>query len=89
MQRTRRLRLAATALLSTTLVVACGDDSDPSPTTEPTGLPNPASAFCVEQGGTVDIVDEEGGQVGYCVLPDGTRVEEWEYYRSESDNAGG
>lgn len=47
---------------------------------------NPASVFCVEQGGEVDIVEEEGGEVGYCVLPDGTRVEEWEYYRESRSN---
>lgn len=45
-------------------------------------LANPASVYCVEQGGRVDIVDEAGGQVGYCELPDGRRIEEWEYYRS-------
>jgi putative hemolysin len=45
-------------------------------------LVNPASVYCVEQGGRVDIADEAGGQVGYCELPDGRRIEEWEYYRS-------
>ncbi len=60
---------------------ACGDDSEPSPSPDTTGIANPASTFCVEQGGTVEIVDETDGQVGYCNLPDGTRVEEWEYFR--------
>jgi putative hemolysin len=48
------------------------------------GLANPASVYCVEQGGQVDIVDEGGGQVGYCELPDGRRIEEWEFYRSRT-----
>lgn len=52
-----------------------------------TGIANPASVFCVEQGGTVEIVDEADGQVGYCILPDGTRVDEWEYYRAENPDA--
>lgn len=47
-------------------------------------LANPASVYCVVQGGRVDIVDEAGGQVGYCELPDGRRIEEWEYYRSQT-----
>lgn len=47
-------------------------------------LANPASVYCVEQGGRVDIVDEAGGQVGYCELPDGRRIEEWEFFRSET-----
>ncbi len=47
-------------------------------------LANPASEYCVEQGGEVDIVDEVDGQVGYCELPDGRRIEEWELYRSQT-----
>ena len=58
------------------MAAACGDDDD-----EP-GLPNPASAFCEEQGGRVEIErDEAGNETGICVLEDGTRVDEWEYYR--------
>lgn len=63
-------------------LMACSDDLERTPTTDTTGIANPASTFCVEQGGTVEIVDENGGQVGYCNLPDGTRVEEWEYFRT-------
>ena len=54
------------------------------PTTAPTQIANPASVFCEEQGGTVEIVDETGGQVGYCNLPDGRRIEEWEFFRSST-----
>lgn len=60
-------------------LVGCSDDLEPTATT--TGIANPASQFCVEQGGTVEIVDEAGGEVGYCNLPDGTRIEEWEFFR--------
>lgn len=54
------------------------------PTTAPTQIANPASVFCEEQGGTVEIVDEAGGQLGYCNLPDGRRIEEWEFFRSST-----
>ena len=47
-----------------------------------TGIANPASTFCIEQGGQLELVDEADGQVGYCNLPDGRRIEEWEFYRS-------
>jgi uncharacterized protein len=70
------------------LLAACGSDAEPGDTTTPAaGLANPASVFCIDQGGTVEIVDEEDGQVGYCNLPDGTRIEEWEYFRSQSPTA--
>ena len=77
--RTRRLLpLVAVLVLA---VVACGDDDgdDESP-----GLANPASVYCVEQGGEVEIVDEADGQVGYCNLPDGRRIEEWEFYEAQT-----
>ena len=82
------MRTGAFALAVTVAsITACGSDSEPVEPTTPAELANPASVFCVEQGGTLEIVDEAGGQVGYCNLPDGTRVEEWEYFRSENPTA--
>lgn len=49
---------------------------------KPIGMPNPASTYCVKQGGTLEIRTESGGQVGYCHLPDGRVVEEWTLFRS-------
>ena len=47
-------------------------------------MPNPASVFCEENDGTLEIrEDESGGQVGYCVFEDGSECEEWAYYRGE------
>jgi putative hemolysin len=66
------------------IVTACGGEDDgPTATTAP-GLANPASEYCVDQGGELEIVPEPAGQVGYCHLPDGTRVEEWEYFRAQT-----
>lgn len=72
-------------LLATLAVGALigGCDSDNEPATTTVGLANPASVFCEEQGGRVEIVDEAGGQRGYCNLPDGRRIDEWEYFRAE------
>lgn len=95
-----RTRVGLLALLAVGSIglVGCGDDEGPTttdapgteapsteaPTTDATGMPNPASVYCEEQGGTLEIVDEAAGQVGYCNLPDGTRIEEWEYYRANN-----
>lgn len=49
----------------------------------PIGMPNPASVFCEEQGYTLEIRDEAGGQVGYCLFPDGSECEEWAFYWGE------
>ena len=64
--------------LLTLFYSGCSNASDDD---EP-GIANPASAYCAEQGGETEIVDEGDGEVGYCNLPDGSRVDEWEFYRS-------
>ena len=80
-------RLIAAVLVAGSLMGACGGDNSPVTTNPPTSdvgtqVANPASQYCVDQGGTVEIVDETAGQVGYCNLPDGTSVEEWEYFNA-------
>ncbi len=49
------------------------------------GLANPASTFCIEEGGELEIRDEENGQVGYCHLSDGTEIEEWKFFRENNE----
>lgn len=46
-------------------------------------MSNPASVFCREQGGQVDIRTENGGQVGYCVFSDGSECEEWDFFNGQ------
>lgn len=47
------------------------------------GMANPASVHCIQQGGTLEIRKDERGESGYCHLPDGRIVEEWELYREQ------
>ncbi|BCU64680.1 hypothetical protein F941_01701 [Acinetobacter bouvetii DSM 14964 = CIP 107468] len=46
------------------------------------GIANPASEYCVKQGGKVEIKNDKNGQVGYCHLKNGTAVEEWAFFRA-------
>ncbi|MFH7807925.1 I78 family peptidase inhibitor [Acinetobacter sp. BSP-153] len=46
------------------------------------GMANPASTYCVEQGGKLEIRKEANGEVGYCHLPNGQVIEEWELFRT-------
>ncbi len=46
-------------------------------------MPNPASENCIKAGGTVDIRQGDGGEVGYCVFADGSECEEWALMRGE------
>jgi putative hemolysin len=52
-------------------------------TGEETGLPNPASVTCEENGGRVEMRTNENGVAGICVFPDGSECDEWAYYRGE------
>ncbi|WP_437753138.1 DUF333 domain-containing protein [Sorangium sp. So ce1389] len=45
-------------------------------------IPNPASVFCEEVGGSSIIASEAGGDVGICRLSDGSIVEEWTLFRA-------
>lgn len=49
------------------------------------GMVNPASVYCVEQGGESILVKSKKGDFGVCRLKDGTAVEEWEYYRENNN----
>lgn len=69
------------------IIILCGCTSSSGGERNKTGaaLANPASTFCAEQGGEVEIRDEENGQVGYCHLEDGTEIEEWEFFRKNDE----
>jgi len=76
----RHRAIAVTIITSALVIAGCAGD-EPTDDVD-TGIANPASEYCEEQGGAVEIVDESDGQVGYCVLPDGRRIEEWLFFRS-------
>ncbi len=47
-------------------------------------MPNPASVYCGQAGGTTDIKkDASGGEYGMCTFANGTSCEEWALFRGE------
>ena len=74
---------------NSTVAVTTDDGATPA-TPAPGGMgggmqvANPASQYCVEQGGIVEVRDGADGQVGWCLLPDGTEIDEWEFFNSQS-----
>ena len=80
---TRVIEVAAAAGALTVIAMSCStsDPASPTPTTAaaPGGMQiaNPASAYCIEQGGQLEAHD----QMNWCLLPDGTSTEEWEFFR--------
>lgn len=80
MKKTLFLGLALVSL------TACSSVQHKDPTPPKIGSPNPASQYCVEQGGKLEIRNEANGQVGYCHLPNGQVVEEWKLFRDNQAN---
>lgn len=75
MNKTLYLSIASLCVLA-----ACQNTRQEEPAV---GMANPASVFCVEQNGRLEMQkDQDGGEYALCHLPDGTVVEEWAYFRA-------
>lgn len=73
-----------------TTLIGCTSETSRYQKTEYQMASNPAAVYCVQQDGKLDTVSENAQRVTYCVLPDGTRTEQWDYYRKnhqQSDTA--
>ena len=56
----------------------------PSQDTGSSQIANPASVFCEENGGTLEIrTAADGSQQGFCLFTDGSECDEWAFYRGE------
>ena len=75
----KKSTIAATALA----LSACASSTSTPSTSVPArvGIANPASVFCIQQGGKLRIVKTPQGEHAMCVLADGREVEEWTYFR--------
>jgi putative hemolysin len=82
----RALKLLLASCIATA-VVGCASAGVAQPTQTPESggqMPNPASQYCVEQGGALKI-EERGdlGQYGVCTFGDDMECEEWAMFRGE------
>lgn len=84
----RKLLIALCIVIVTFLLTSCIlRRVTPTPNAN---MPNPASVYCEEHGGKLDIrTDAAGGQAGVCVFPNGSECDEWAYYRGECAPATG
>lgn len=46
-------------------------------------LGNPATEFCLQNGGLVDMRQSEAGEYGVCIFQDGSECDEWAFFRGE------
>ncbi len=80
------IKLVSIMVLFAVALTSCASVMGSKDSSGDVGLPNPASAYCEEQGGTLEIREDEGGdQFGVCVFADGSECEEWAFYEGECE----
>src|SRR5512136_915896 len=69
-------------LMGMVLLAACS--LKPASPTPETNMANPASVYCEQKGGKLELRQDASGAVaGICIFPDGSECDEWAYYRGE------
>ncbi|WP_001044866.1 DUF333 domain-containing protein [Vibrio metoecus] len=81
-----KVALLLASIVGVTLLTGCARQENEYTVKEYTSMANPASVYCVEQGGKLEMVTEDGQRVTYCVTPAGERMEQWEYFRKNHVN---
>lgn len=67
---------------STLVLSACSTTKTPTP--QKIGMPNPASQYCIDQGGKLEMKKNANGDAyANCILPDGRVIEEWQLFRQD------
>ncbi len=86
-------RIIALAIILLTLTACTTPQTQGTPDSASTdmpqaNMPNPASVYCEQNGGKLEIVAAaDGSQSGICVFPNGSTCDEWAYYRGECSPA--
>ena len=66
----------------TLVLSACSPTKTPTP--QKIGMPNPASQYCIDQGGKLEMKKNANGDAyANCILPDGRVIEEWQLFRQD------
>jgi len=51
-------------------------------------IANPASNYCIQHQGKLDMRENSAGQYGVCIFSDGSECEEWKFFRGECQPGG-
>jgi putative hemolysin len=49
-------------------------------------ISNPASEYCIENGGRLEIRKDLQGEAGFCIFENGNECEEWAFFNGECSN---
>ena len=76
-----RTHIAGLTVIAWLLTGCSSYQAHPVPTSPHIGMANPASVFCIQQGGQLHMVTETQGVRGMCTFPDGHTIDEWALFR--------
>ena len=74
--KTRTLSLVVLLAAWTLILTGCNKGTTETQAEQPL---NEAAQYCIDNGGTHEIVTSDTAVYGECTLPDGTICEEWDY----------
>ena len=78
------MKVKSITLPGALLLAACSSTSQPdAPKPPQIGMPNPASVYCQQKGGTLVPVQSPQGVRSDCRLPDGEVIDEWTLWRRD------
>lgn len=81
------LKLGYLLLMSALVISGCtlaSTGQSPQPSDPKSNMPNPASVYCEQNGGKLELrQDASGGVSGVCIFADESECDEWAYFRSE------
>jgi putative hemolysin len=79
----KSIKITMVMVVSVILTLTACNAEKPVPT-DSNEIPNPASVFCKENGGTEENRQATDGSVtGFCLFSDGSECDEWTYFRGE------
>src|SRR3989338_2356484 len=76
------MKKAILILILIIFIIGCSKEIEKQNEEKDTEIANPASVYCEEQGGKLEIRTTDEGQTGYCII-NNTECEEWAFYRGE------
>lgn len=78
-----RKRISMMVLLCCAVLFSSCQRAEVTPKAD-ANMPNPASVYCEQNDGRLDLrQDASGGVTGICVFDDGSECDEWAFYRGE------
>ena len=80
MQKSHTL-LTTVGLSAALSLFGCASENNPYQSEEYQTASNPASVYCVESGGSLEMLTLDHQRSTFCVLKNGVKVEQWEYYK--------